>query len=86
MDHKLAKFLVDATLGGENEFYLVENYSGRGMYGDHTTAIGVPDVLTLTSVMYDLSREIAQGIEDGELPADTGTLRWDNLGKDIVVY
>uniref|UniRef100_A0AAU6W3K5 Uncharacterized protein n=1 Tax=Pseudomonas phage Cygsa01 TaxID=3138529 RepID=A0AAU6W3K5_9VIRU len=86
MDIRLAKFLVQATQGSESEFSLVEDYSGRGMYGATTAAISVPDVLALSTAMYYLSSEIAQGIENGELPAETGTLRWDNLGRDIVVY
>lgn len=86
MKLELAKFLEEHTVGFEEEVTVIEGYSGRGMYGATTTAVSVSSLEALVRIIYSLSKEISEQVENGNLDIDIGSLRTDNLGHDIVVY
>lgn len=86
MKLELAKFLEEHTEGFEEEIKVIEGYSGRGMCGAETTAVSVSSLMVLVRIIYSLSKEISEQVENGVLDIDIGSLRSDNLGHDIVVY
>jgi len=90
MDYTLAKALV-ATLEEEGEAgYIYENYSGRGMYGVRTTGVVCDSLAHLLTAVIANPSFIAHSDGDGGLNAtpvfDPDPLRFDHLGRDIIVY
>lgn len=81
MKQHLAKLLVEICIEDDVEARLMEDYSGRGMYGKTTYAVIVPRVEDmLCAVLSNLPSM------KGYDPARVAGLSSDALGKDVVVY
>jgi hypothetical protein len=101
MDHSVAEKIVAASksaaenLSGFDRFNKIElrlDYSGRGMNGEKTTALVVPDLLTLASALgFAVADEVTSLYEgrDGDpilLSAEVYNARVDNMGHDLIVH
>lgn len=71
MQLKTAKAIVQAAAELGLEISLYENYSGRGMYGETTTAV--------TGDRSDITEAAVSAKQ-------TTRFRWDSLGKSSVAY
>jgi len=82
MNKALANVIAEAVDGD-----IYENYSGRGMYGNTTTGVtfdGRPE--DLCAALVNISGEIEELKKDGELDDEVGSLHFDSLGMDTIVY
>ena len=74
---------------------LIENYSGRGMFGEKTAAVRVPGI----GAFYEAALSIiADELQYGDLSSEdlvdelvdlidvVKKVRWDNFGLDMVIY
>lgn len=85
MNHNLAELIVDNSNG---DFSVYENYSGRSMYGNTTTGVVYTNNGELMAAIglicdedldnYKLSRE--------KIMKECCKFRFDNMGKDYIVY
>jgi hypothetical protein len=81
---KIIKWIAERYDDGE-VFSVHEGYSGRGMYGQTTTAITFSD-LNLATGAFWIGRAVeALSEDDRELEA-MRTLRFDQLGLGHIVY
>lgn len=83
MDERFARWLVDADdKRCGTQARVVEEYSGRGMYGETTFAVATDDAVNL---LLSAVWEAAENPED--VPAERpDELRQDSLGRGYVVY
>lgn len=83
MDERFARWLVDADEERcGTSARVIEGYSGRGMYGEETFAVGTDDAVNLL-----LSAVWAAAENPGDVPAEKpDELMLDSLGKGDVVY
>jgi hypothetical protein len=96
MNAKYARRIVEAATMLDMESDLREDYSGRGMYGSKTAAVVFDDNSgLLAAVAYAAGRmaeDAANANEDDETEdyekfvEELQSLRWDNMGRGIVVY
>jgi hypothetical protein len=101
MDRNVAeKIVARSTYAAENlhgfdRFNQIElrlDYSGRGMFGEKTTELVVPDLLTLASALGSTVADEVTGLYEGRdgdpilLSAEVYNARVDNLGHDLIVY
>lgn len=86
MELEHAKLIVESLNEiGDAEYEVYENYSGRGMYGETTTAIVVPSVLKFATDVLRVSNSFVD--EDGDcLLCELQNLKSDNLGRDYIIY
>ena len=85
MDLNIARLIVEA---GDEDMTLIEDYSGRGMFGDDTAAIschGVGPLLAAVAIAVDQLDDESEA--DGEEIADAvRSIRSDQLGLGMVWY
>jgi hypothetical protein len=86
MDIKLANLFKEMLYDAYVECYVYEDYSGRGMYGNETTAI-VGDFSASELLQIVLKR-----VQDGYLVENDlenikiSDLRQDSMGLGVVIY
>lgn len=67
---------------GSEDISLVEDYSGRGMYGAITCGIIAPDFNTFIRSLIEATLAAPEIMEE----AVEENFRTDNMGLDIIVY
>jgi hypothetical protein len=84
MKHNLARMIVNLS---EGDLKLYENYSGRGMEEQETTAF-YGEESSFLAVLTGISQEDleAYGIERDELKPAVSRFCKDNLGHDTIWY
>ena len=81
MNKELAERIVDNAPYGVD---LYEDYSGRGMYGEKTTAIKCDDAGDLIAAF---AQAVLDDPDNGEQVVQAARqLRFDSLGKGMVAY
>lgn len=85
MQLEVAKKLVASADEVGVELEIVEDYSGRGMFGKSTTAVRFDTVQDLFTAFYSL------GLDDGQEPDESeeinfSSLSIDSLGKSQIIY
>jgi len=88
MQLEVAKKLVASADEVGVELEVLEDYSGRGMFGKSTTAVEFNTVQDLFAAFYSL------GMDDGQESEESGeseeinfsSLRIDSLGKSQIIY
>lgn len=92
MDKELAEKLVEALQEmGDYDADIYEGYSGRGMYGERTTAVIFSDWSALFAALYVVGYE--DGFNDAKdnesnipNPEAPEGLRTDQLGLNYIIY
>ncbi len=89
MTKELADALKAAADRLEFEVSLFEDYSGRVMYGKTTTGITVGSLIDLFPLLLNAGIQAGKAgtlDEQNELVEAARALRYDNLGRDFIVY
>lgn len=85
MDRKTADLIIEAAGEIGVEVELREDYSGRGMYGENTTAIVMDDPMELLLVCLHIGATHPELVE--EIGEDLRRIRTDSMGRyQQVVY
>lgn len=86
MNLKLAKFIEIEARNADIEVDIYEDYSGRGMFGEKTTAlVGTHNAITAALVVAATMVD-SEGFLAEEIALFAKNMRLDNLGKDMVAY
>ena len=71
--------LAEALQSHEPDIEIMEDYSGRAMYGKETVAVTAESMMTIL--------DAALQVNDYELVYENiGSLRYDSFGMGVVVY
>ena len=84
MEARLAKRLVEMCVESGVDARIYEDYSGRAMFGKNTTGIVIPTLVALIEVL--INAMIVVDVEDESEYEMVGNLKYDNLGKDFILY
>ena len=81
---KLARVLCELVKCHGYDSNLIEDYSGRAMYGNQTVAVVVPSVHVVLEAV--LSEPDAVLDDNGDPLFDAHSLKYDQFGKGWVIY
>lgn len=85
MTTEAAEFITEVANYGDHEFKHHKNYSGRGMFGEHTSGVVCDSLVEFLNVVAhiivteeeDSVRMVAEAITD---------ISTDSMGKNIIIY
>ena len=85
---KLVEFIVDCGDYTEKDVYIIEEYSGRGMYGDTTTGLVVPSVNVLIQYTIMFAPELSEIHDEDDIYSfeTINELHIDSLGRSYLIY
>ena len=85
MEKAIAEKIAEACHNRGFEYKIREDYSGRHMYGEHTTGIVLDQSVNLTSLIICYAELF---VEDGEAIFDNvdDRIESDTMGKDQIIY
>ncbi len=91
MTNELASLLTQVADELGDELEVRDKYSGRGMHGETTVAVVVPDRFTFNQLCLFLGVKLGQdgaaGLTHGDIKEQLGRVRFDQMGRSgIVVY
>ena len=89
MDIKLAERIREIAHQYGDDLEIIENYSGRGMGGETTTAISGIGALQLAELAINFAHELVtveEGMDFAEAEFDVGDLSTDNLAEETIIY
>lgn len=89
MDKRAAKAIVEASLMIGSMDIEMQEYSGRGMYGDKTTGIvgKIGDLLPCVALAAaDLARQELDDYTVDQFVEDISCLRTDSMGRSTIWY
>lgn len=84
MTRELAEVICTIIVNEGDEAELYEKYSGRGMFGRHTT--GITTNLTLSRVFGLIIGNAEKLCDNGESMFVAEDLSQDQLGMDYIIY
>ena len=89
MKQELAEKIIEVAYEtgrfSEEDIYIYEGYSGRGMYGDRTCGIVVDRITDLLKIVIENAGEFVDG-NGWTLFESIGHLSMDSLGRNTIVY
>jgi len=87
MDHTIANKIVDASIDmGVEEARLYNDYSGRGMFGNTTTAVVCSSYAMFCSYVAYVASEMVHEDNEDEIIEGMQNLKVGNMGCDLVFY
>jgi hypothetical protein len=87
MKSDIAERIAEAGADNGLEIRLMSDYSGRGMFGQATSALVVPDVATFAAAVgLAASQKALEGQNVHDLIEAVKEVRTDSLGHDMIVY
>ena len=87
MDKNLTNTIIDALLVDGHEAKELDDYSGRGMYGETTHAVVCNSLTQVISSIINNAEIFVQDECEYQIPLfKVGSFRWDSFGKGVVIY
>ena len=85
---KLVEFIVDCGEYTEDDVYIIENYSGRAMYGGTTTGLVIPSVTVLIQYIIMFAPELSEIHDEDDIYSfeTINELYIDSLGRSYLIY
>ena len=82
MKESLAEDLAEVITDLGYETAIMDDYSGRGMYGDRTYAVTFPNFAVLCRAVFCLGEHNdVGGFDESDF-----NIKFDNMGRDYVAY
>ena len=87
MKNEIAEKIAEAGADNGLEIRLMSDYSGRGMFGNVTSALVVPDVATFAAAVGLAASQMSlEGQQVHDLIEAVKEVQTDSLGHDMIVY